>query len=92
MRDYAQRTSYKDWLDLGPDDEAPHPTVIRVCEELERQGWTCTSIRAGRGLRYLCPDDTDKHAGIWISLTFVPQEFIDSTAARTCLKHFLIAD
>jgi hypothetical protein len=92
MDAYTEATSYRDHLDLDDGGTSPDAHVVRVCEELERQGWKCTSLRYGRGLRYVCPADTDRHAGIWISLTLVTQEFIDATARRTCLEPFTITD
>lgn len=90
MGAYTQGTSYRDYLELDDGGESPDPHVVQVCEEFERQGWKCIGLRYGRGLRYVCPADTDRHAGIWVSLTYVTQEFIDATAGRTCLNPFTI--
>jgi hypothetical protein len=92
MDRYTEPTSYREHLGLDDGAESPDASVVRVCDELERQGWKCTSVRYGRGLRYVCPADADRHAGIWVSLTLVTQEFIDATARRTCLEHFNILE
>jgi hypothetical protein len=81
----ADRVSYSDALGLV---ELPEQ-VKTICDEMERQGWTCTNVIQGRGMRFICPlRDDCKHAGLWISTTFVPPEFLQRAFHQTCLEPF----